>query len=277
MIRWTPEMDALLGTMGDKAAAERLGYSTSVVNVRRRELGVPPFRKHAGRAWEPPAELVAALGTARDRDLADRFGLTPDRVFRLRKELGLEAFRKHSPEKCRKVPEDLMALLGTVKDTVIAHRAGVSRAWVCNLRKERGIPRFRGPVKDRTGGMVGDCRVLAQTSPRDFRLRCPCGRDFDWHTKGGVFPGSNPRCGECRSDDWLKDKVVEGTNLTGVRFSHTQKGQKYWVFRCECGTEKAIQLANVLAKRQKSCGCLAKAYRAKVASGEIVVRQRRES
>ena len=52
---------------------------------------------------------------------------------------------------------------------------------------------------------------------------------------------------------------VEGTRLTPIRFSHMgPNGRAFFVFRCRCGTEKAIQKSNVRNKRAgvKSCGCL---------------------
>ena len=52
---------------------------------------------------------------------------------------------------------------------------------------------------------------------------------------------------------------IEGTRLTPLRFSHMgPNGRSFYLFRCRCGTEKAIQLSNVRNARAgvKSCGCL---------------------
>ena len=52
---------------------------------------------------------------------------------------------------------------------------------------------------------------------------------------------------------------IEGTRLTLIRFSHMgNKGRAFYLYRCRCGTEKAIQRSNVRADRAgvKSCGCL---------------------
>lgn len=52
---------------------------------------------------------------------------------------------------------------------------------------------------------------------------------------------------------------IEGTRLTPLRFSHMgNKGRSFYVYRCRCGTEKAIQRSNVRNDRAgvKSCGCL---------------------
>ena len=52
---------------------------------------------------------------------------------------------------------------------------------------------------------------------------------------------------------------VPGTRLTPIRFSHMgPNGRAFYVFRCQCGTEKAIQKSNVRNTPPgiKSCGCL---------------------
>lgn len=45
--------------------------------------------------------------------------------------------------------------------------------------------------------------------------------------------------------------------LTAVRLSHRDNsGRAWWIFRCECGKEKAILGANASGGYIKSCGCL---------------------
>lgn len=55
-------------------------------------------------------------------------------------------------------------------------------------------------------------------------------------------------------------------DLTGVRFNRLvgiRRGSRtpglYWWFRCDCGTEKEMMVANVRHGRSQSCGCLHKA------------------
>lgn len=44
--------------------------------------------------------------------------------------------------------------------------------------------------------------------------------------------------------------------LTALERSHRDKhGNVYWLFRCDCGVEKIIQLAGIGRGRVKSCGC----------------------
>ena len=51
---------------------------------------------------------------------------------------------------------------------------------------------------------------------------------------------------------------IEGTWLTPVKFSHTDKTGTFYWFRCRCGTEKLIRKGNVFHNKKKptkSCGC----------------------
>jgi hypothetical protein len=57
-----------------------------------------------------------------------------------------------------------------------------------------------------------------------------------------------------------KFKDVTGqkfNNLTAIkRIGFNKSGKTAWLFRCDCGVEKEIGLAQVIAGRTKSCGCL---------------------
>lgn len=45
--------------------------------------------------------------------------------------------------------------------------------------------------------------------------------------------------------------------LTAIRLDHRDKyGRQYWIFRCDCGTEKVIFVFSVKSENTKSCGCL---------------------
>lgn len=73
------------------------------------------------------------------------------------------------------------------------------------------------------------------------------------------------------------------TDLTGKRFgrltvlclSHItlQWKTRYWLVRCDCGTEKAIQHSNLLNPHQKSCGCY-RAEQCSVAQAKRVEQQK---
>jgi len=81
---WTPEDDAVLGTLRDAEAAERTGHTLDGVRDRRRELGIPGFRAHepSGASYERRTGKWAArisvrgnryhLGTFATREEAER-------------------------------------------------------------------------------------------------------------------------------------------------------------------------------------------------------------
>lgn len=90
VVNWTPDMDALLGTMPDEAVAARLGISKLTVSQRRARLGVPSYRsRHRDISWTP--EMDALLGTVPDRELAERWGLARATVTARRRRLGIPA------------------------------------------------------------------------------------------------------------------------------------------------------------------------------------------
>jgi hypothetical protein len=45
---WTPETDALLEKMSDKAVAQRLGRTVRAVSTRRQRLGIPAHGRKFG-------------------------------------------------------------------------------------------------------------------------------------------------------------------------------------------------------------------------------------
>jgi len=93
---WTPEDDAVLGTMKDRDVGERIGRSESAVSDRRYVLGVAAFTKRAPRGksatWTPAKDRL--LGTMADGDLARELRCSPMAVFYRRKRLKIPAFRK---------------------------------------------------------------------------------------------------------------------------------------------------------------------------------------
>ena len=47
--------------------------------------------------------------------------------------------------------------------------------------------------------------------------------------------------------------------LIAIKFSHRDKGSnQYWLFECNCGKEKVINVDSVKSGKTKSCGCLFK-------------------
>ena len=55
------------------------------------------------------------------------------------------------------------------------------------------------------------------------------------------------------------EKGDKFNKLTAVKFSHRNKrSQQFWLFRCDCGSEKIICVSSVKNNSSKSCGCLQK-------------------
>ena len=46
--------------------------------------------------------------------------------------------------------------------------------------------------------------------------------------------------------------------LTAIRFDHKKGNHQYWLFRCDCGNKKVIEVSSVKIGATKSCGCLKK-------------------
>ena len=49
---------------------------------------------------------------------------------------------------------------------------------------------------------------------------------------------------------------IPGTLLTLIRYSHYEKGKRYNIYECECGTQKKIRSDHVSPDNTMSCGCL---------------------
>lgn len=164
VIKWTPEMEALLGTAPDCEIADKLACSESTVARQRHSLGINSFASvhHTRRHLKPrsdkqqiPAEVVPLLGTTSDRMLAKKFGISPSVVRFRRSELGIPAYDRWSKHRANKpatsnrpwvhpntikwTPEAL-SLLGKVSDNEVALSLGISRASVLRKRQTLGVP-----------------------------------------------------------------------------------------------------------------------------------------
>lgn len=58
----------------------------------------------------------------------------------------------------------------------------------------------------------------------------------------------------------LRKRFTKGqkfNKLTAIKFLYSNKNKKsVWLFRCDCGNEKAIVAAKVRSGHTKACGCL---------------------
>lgn len=60
----------------------------------------------------------------------------------------------------------------------------------------------------------------------------------------------------------IKDITGKKYNkLTAIKFDHIGKeGGAWWLFKCDCGTEKVIRASSVVSGGTRSCGCTFKEY-----------------
>ncbi|HTV39279.1 MAG TPA: hypothetical protein VMF08_01780 [Candidatus Sulfotelmatobacter sp.] len=160
-VTWTPEEDALLGTLSDAEVAKKLGCSIMRVFRRRSLLGVKnknPMR----RKWTQ--EEIALLGTKSDREVGLLIGKSVGNVRFKRIELGIP-FKNEHYEAWK--PEEL-ALLGKLPDEEVAARTRHSLSSVRQARHKRHIqgtrttaPRW-SPEEDAVLGTASDAEIAAR-------------------------------------------------------------------------------------------------------------------
>ena len=86
--KWTPELDAALGTKTDAEIASELGVTRQAVHLRRVKLGIKAQNRER---WT--AEFDALLGVKTDEEVAQAMGISAPSVAKRRKKLGTGASR----------------------------------------------------------------------------------------------------------------------------------------------------------------------------------------
>ena len=120
-------------------------------------------------------------------------------------------------------------------------------------------------VVDRAPNTTGDAR---------WNCHCSCGN-------GTVSWGANLRSGNTTSCGCVKtsENPKRWLRLEGQRFGRlvaitiapkTRRGNRDWVCRCDCGTEKIISSSNLAQGLTVSCGCVANAGPFVVARSDAV-------
>ena len=90
-IKWTIEIDSILGTMSDRLAAKTINCSILSIQKRRYKLDIAPHRKHSKSALQP--ETIDLLGTMPDVKTSK---ITSESVYiirRIRIKLGIPIYR----------------------------------------------------------------------------------------------------------------------------------------------------------------------------------------
>lgn len=137
------EAIALLGTISDRALAERFQLSPYFIKKARLSLGILAFSS----AHPPlPAEAVELLGKVKDSYLARRFGLPKGLIFRQRELLKIPSYRVR-PGKKQPTRHQAISLtdLGQMSDADTAKKLGMSVWRVASARRNAKIPAFRAP------------------------------------------------------------------------------------------------------------------------------------
>ena len=127
-----------------------------------------------------------------------------------------------------------------------------------------------GRVKDITGQTFGrlTAREFLYTKEGHgaiWRCECSCGGEKEVAARKLLAKGRAAvrSCGCLTREMRDKQKVVgqKWGMLTAVEFSHYVKRphstqRQVWLFRCDCGTEKKIEMGNVRSGATRSCGCM---------------------
>lgn len=121
-------------------------------------------------------------------------------------------------------------------------------------------------LKDRTGQRFGSLTVVGRgedyveaTRARvRWRCLCDCGRTVDVAATS-LASGLTTSCG-CglhRREKQSKDITgLRSGKVLALRFSRrVGRSKSYWLCRCDCGTEKEIEISRMTGGHVQSCGC----------------------
>ena len=200
--QWTAREDAMLGTMPDSKLARELVCWQSIVQRRRRRLGIRPFRKISPRnntlAISPRKLLArrlalrlsqttvaqrAELPTYRQLECAIKRYVAMEAVGRLASALECrpeDILLRHGP-RCRTIPDD--SLLGKMSDQALARKWRLPREKIRRRRLDLGIPIYVPPPKP-----VPDESLLGTRSDAALAAlwRVPFGRVYERRRKLGI-------------------------------------------------------------------------------------------
>jgi hypothetical protein len=101
-VKWTKELDAMLGKVADSVIGESMGVSRKTVTYRREKLGIlasynrarnkPPPHTAGQNRKSLPDEILSRLGTMPDYKLATLAGVSKKTIARRRKERGIKPY-----------------------------------------------------------------------------------------------------------------------------------------------------------------------------------------
>lgn len=114
-------------------------------------------------------------------------------------------------------------------------------------------------IVDLTGQRFGKLQVIEITDQRTkghgviWRCKCDCGNMVLVRGDSLIHQGKDS-CGCGRREDITGQRYG---NLVAIKFAYVdKKGRIKWIFRCDCGNEKAIRTDSVKEGKTTSCGCI---------------------
>lgn len=118
----------------------------------------------------------------------------------------------------------------------------------CGCAQRRARAARTREIAGQTFGMLTALRV-GDEGVAKWVFKCQCGKEALLH-KSKVLSGRTKSCGCLQSED-IAGQTFGSWTAIGVAGDG-----RSWLFRCACGTEKAIQRLRVTAGHTTSCGCV---------------------
>ena len=116
---------------------------------------------------------------------------------------------------------------------------------------------------DLTGRIFNNLTVLNYAGKRPNKknywlCRCVCGKEIEVES-GALLHKGQFSCGCLSPVTPFKDYTGRRFGmLVAKSFVRRENKRTYWSFICDCGTEKVLNMQNVLNDTTRSCGCLLK-------------------
>lgn len=110
--------------------------------------------------------------------------------------------------------------------------------------------------KSLIGKRFGKLLVLSNSNRKSYvTCVCDCGEIKDIF-RGALTSGKSSSCGNIHYKDYIGIKYGRWLILSLSNNVSKLKNNKYFLCRCDCGTEKEVSLQLLKSKKSRSCGCL---------------------
>lgn len=160
---WSPENQALVGTMSDRELARRLKITDTIARNKRIRMGIGA-NPNRPRKNVFTSEAIEKLGKISDKELAADLGVSVTTVSLKRRELGIPI----STKKVLWTPSTL-ALLGQMPDLKLAEKLGTYYLAVRKKRESLAIPRYTSGLVNIQGYPL--FASISECSQNDFYLK----------------------------------------------------------------------------------------------------------